>query len=155
MASTNQSTQESGNTAADPANLPQEALDLAGKLFDWARQGSTSQLREYVGAGIPPNLTNDKGDTLLMLAAYHGHADTVSMLLEKGADANALNDKGQSPIAGAVFKGYADVVKVLVDEGKADVQAGQPSAVDCARMFKREDLLSVMGVPNGATSTAD
>ncbi|WP_324273106.1 hypothetical protein [Blastococcus brunescens] len=30
------------------------------------------------------NLTNDKGDTLLILAAYHGHPGTVGALLDRG-----------------------------------------------------------------------
>jgi hypothetical protein len=47
-----------------------------------------------------------------MLAAYHGHAPLVKLLLEHGADPNALNDRGQSPLAGAVFKGEKDVVEV-------------------------------------------
>jgi ankyrin repeat protein len=80
-----------------------------------------------------------------MLAAYHGHAPTVSMLIAKGADPNVLNDRGQSPLAGAVFKGYADVVGVLVREGRADPTLGRPSAVECGIMFKRGDLLDVMG----------
>jgi len=130
----------------DPASLPPEALDLAAKLFDFAREGKTSDLETYITNGIPPNLTDSRGNTFLMLAAYHSHSDTVSMLIRKGADPNAANDRGQSPLAGAVFKGYADVVRVLVDEGKADVYGGTPNAVDCARMFKREDLLEIMGV---------
>ncbi|KAI9685171.1 MAG: hypothetical protein M1822_004758 [Bathelium mastoideum] len=122
------------------SSLPPEALDLATKLFDFARAGSTPELLQYLTAGIPPNLTNSKGDTLLMLAAYHGHAETVKMLLEKGADPNTLNDRGQSPLAGAVFKGWDEVVKVLFEGGgKAD--AGQPNAVDSARMFRKEQYL--------------
>jgi len=69
----------------------------------------------------------------------------ISQTVE-GADPNAANDRGQSPLAGAVFKGYSDVVRVLVDEGKADVYGGTPNAVNCAMMFKREDLLEIMGV---------
>ena len=129
----------------DPSQLPPEALDLASKLFDFARQGKTPELRQYVSAGIPVNLTNHKGDTLLMLAAYHGHVDTVSMLLELKADVNVQNDRGQSPIAGAVFKGYTEVTKALVDGG-ADLYSGQPNAVDCARMFKRDNILAMFGV---------
>lgn len=83
-----------------------------------------------------------------MLAAYHGHAATVKMLLDTGADANVLNDRGQSPVAGAVFKGYDEVVRVLV-KGGADVWAGQPSAVECARMFKRRGCLELFGVEEG------
>lgn len=125
--------------------LPPEALQLATKLFDFARAGSTDQLSQYVSAGIPPNLTNHKGDTLLMLAAYYGHPETVKALLEKGADPDAINDRGQSPIAGAVFKGHDEVVRVL-KEGGADLHAGQPNAVDAARMFKREECLRLFGV---------
>lgn len=47
-----------------------------------------------------------------MLAAYHGHADLVKLLLEHGADANRLNDRGQSPLAGAVFKKEDNVIDV-------------------------------------------
>ena len=76
----------------------------------------------------------------------HGNAETVRVLIEKGADVNAINDRGQSPIAGAVFKGYDEVVKVLVEEGRADVNAGQPSAVQAAHMFKRDECLRLFGV---------
>lgn len=89
-----------------------------------------------------------------MLAAYHGNAETVRLLIEKGADVNAINDRGQSPIAGAVFKGYDEVVKVLVDEGKADIRAGQPNAVQAAEMFKREECLRILGVEGEVGATA-
>lgn len=128
-----------------PTQLPPEALQLATKLFDFAREGRTPELRQYVTAGIPVNLTNHKGDTLLMLAAYHGHVETVRMLIERSADVNALNERGQSPIAGAVFKGYDEVVKALVEAG-ADIRAGQPNAVDSAKMFRRQECLRLFGV---------
>jgi ankyrin repeat protein len=136
-------------TAPDLSTLPPAAIDLATTLFNCARQGDTNTLSYYLALGIPPNLTNGSGSTLLMLAAYHGHAATVRMLLTAGADPNALNDHGQSPLAGAVFKGYGEVVKVLVVEGLADVFTGIPNAVDTARMFRRVDLLAMMGVVNG------
>lgn len=132
----------------DPSSLPPAALDLAAKLFDLARAGDTSTLHQYLSAGVPKNLTNSSGDTLLMLASYHGHAETAKMLLDNGADANVLNARGQSPIAGAVFKGYDEVVRALY-EGGADVMLGQPNAVDCARMFKRGNCLKLFGVEEG------
>lgn len=141
-------TDTASQPAANPASLPPAALDLAAKLFDLARAGDTPTLQQYVSAGIPKNLTNASGDTLLMLASYHGHAETAKMLLDVGADANVLNGRGQSPIAGAVFKGYDDVVRVLY-QGGADLQAGQPNAVDCARMFKRSNCLKLFGVEEG------
>lgn len=52
----------------------------------------------------------------LMLAAYHGHAELVVLLMQHGADPNRLNDRGQSPIAGAVFKKEDAVVDVSLTE---------------------------------------
>ena len=121
-----------------------ELVDLATKVFGLARSGAADDLAAYVDAGVPVNLTNDKGDSLLMLAAYHGHADSVAMLLARGADPNLANDKGQTPLAGAVFKNEIAVVRALVGGG-ADPNAGQPTAVDAARMFGKSDLLDLFG----------
>ena len=123
---------------------PDDAMaELAGRLFDMARNGDTASLAAYVDAGVPVNLTNGKGDTLLMLAAYHGHAEAVRALVERGADVDRPNDRGQSPLAGAVFKGEDEVVRVLA-AGGADPRSGHPTAVDTATMFGREDLLAVL-----------
>jgi uncharacterized protein len=115
-------------------------LEFAGRLFDLARQGKTAELSGYVDEGIPVNLTNDKGDSLLMLAACHGHAALVTALLERGADADQTNDRGQTPLAGAVFQGNDEVVRALVAAG-ADPDAGTPSARETARTVGRGDLL--------------
>jgi ankyrin repeat protein len=48
----------------------------------------------------------------VMLAAYHGHAPLVKLLIEHGANPNTLHDRGQSPLAGAVFKNEPEVVEV-------------------------------------------
>ncbi|MDX3526559.1 ankyrin repeat domain-containing protein [Streptomyces sp. ID05-39B] len=122
-----------------------EVVELATKIFDLARRGQTEELVAYVDEGVPANLTNDRGDSLLMLAAYHGHAEAVRALLARGADADRINDRGQTPLAGAVFKGETDVIKALLEAG-ADPAAGTPSAVDTARMFAKAELLELFGV---------
>ncbi|MEU1278329.1 ankyrin repeat domain-containing protein [Streptomyces sp. NPDC005805] len=119
-----------------------EVIELATKVFDLARRGETETLAAYLDAGVPANLTNDKGDTLVMLAAYHGHAAAVEALLARGAEADRANDRGQTPLAGAVFKGEDAVIRALL-AGGADPAAGTPSAVDTARMFGKADLLEL------------
>ncbi|KAB1989573.1 ankyrin repeat domain-containing protein [Streptomyces populi] len=121
-----------------------EVVELATKIFDLARRGETETLVAYVDAGVPADLTNDRGDSLVMLAAYHGHAGAVRALLERGAEADRVNDRGQTPLAGAVFKGEEAVIRVLLAAG-ADPAAGTPSAVDTARMFAKTDLLELFG----------
>ncbi|MDW6058592.1 ankyrin repeat domain-containing protein [Streptomyces sp. FXJ1.4098] len=131
------------NREAEPAHDP-EVLQLAATVFDLARHGDTDTLAAYVDAGVPANLTNDKGDSLLMLAACYGHPATVSSLLHRGADPDRPNERGQTPIAGAALKGEEEVVRVLL-AGGADPRAGSPSAVEAARMFRRRDLLALFG----------
>ncbi|MEV7233014.1 ankyrin repeat domain-containing protein [Streptomyces sp. NPDC051020] len=121
-----------------------EVVELATKVFDLARRGETETLAAYVDAGVPANLTNDRGDSLLMLAAYHGHAPAVAALVSRGADPDRANDRGQTPLAGAVFKGEAAVIEALLAAG-ADPDAGTPSATDVARMFGKADLLGLFG----------
>lgn len=121
-----------------------EVIELATKIFDLARQGEAEQLAAYVDAGVPANLTNDHGQSLVMLAAYHGHAAAVEVLLARGADPNRANDRGQTPLAGAVFKGEEAVIHALL-AGGADPAAGTPSALDTARMFGKADLLELFG----------
>ncbi|MFB9662718.1 ankyrin repeat domain-containing protein [Glycomyces mayteni] len=115
----------------------EEFRDIAEAAFDLARAGETDRLLAFVAAGLPVDLANGSGDSLLMLAAYHGHAATVAALIGAGAAVDRCNDRQQSPLAGAVFKNYEDVVAVLLDAG-ADPDAGTPSARQTAAMFDRD-----------------
>ncbi|MGI8949347.1 MAG: ankyrin repeat domain-containing protein [Ornithinimicrobium sp.] len=123
---------------------PDQLLDVAHACFDFARQGDAIRLSAYVARGVPVDLTDAQGNTLIMLAAYHGHAETVRALAASGADVDRLNDRGQSPLAGAVFKGEDDVVRVLLAAG-ADPDQGTPSPRATAAMFGREDLIPADG----------
>jgi ankyrin repeat protein len=113
-----------------------ELVEAAHQMFDLARHGEAALLMAHVDAGVPADLTDAEGNTLLMLGAYHGHAAVVAGLAERGADVNRLNDRGQSPLAGAVFKGEDEVVATLLGLG-ADRDTGTPSARQTADMFGR------------------
>jgi ankyrin repeat protein len=120
-------------------------VELAGRVFDLARGGQTEELAAYVDAGVPVNLTNDKGDTLLILAAYHGHPATVGALLDRGADHARANDRGQTALAAAVFRQSTETVTRLLAAG-ADPDAGGPSARATATFF---DLAEMAGLLDG------
>jgi hypothetical protein len=57
----------------------------------------------------------------LALAAQHGHADVVRLLLDAGEDPNRYNPDGyhshSTPLHQAVWSDQADVVRLLVDRG--------------------------------------
>jgi ankyrin repeat protein len=129
--------------------LDAETLTFAHRMFDLARDGATDELAGYVDAGLPVNLTNDKGDTLLILAAYHAHPETVAALLARGADHTRTNDRGQTALAAAAFRSSGDAVRALLAAG-ADPHHGSPSAVETAHFFDLPEMLALLtGPPAG------
>ncbi|MCW2569305.1 MAG: ankyrin [Mycobacterium sp.] len=127
--------------------LDEEVLAFARQMFELARAGEAARLAEYLGAGVPPNMTNEKGDTLLILAAYHNHPETVRVLLEHGADHARTNDRGQTALAAAVFRQNAETVNILL-AGGADPNAGGPSAVEMAKFFDLPEMQALLeGTP--------
>ena len=50
---------------AEPGQLPPEALALATRLFNAARQGQMDIFEQALRGGLKPNMTNDKGDSLV------------------------------------------------------------------------------------------
>jgi ankyrin repeat protein len=126
-----------------PPEVSDDVLQFAARMFDLARSGETALLMEYVDAGLPVNLTNSAGDSLLMLAAYYDRAGTVEALLARGADCNRINDRGQTVLAAATFRGSADEVEMLLKAG-ADPYLGSPSAIEVARFFAYLDMVELL-----------
>lgn len=124
--------------------LDDETLAFAQRVFDLAREGATAELAGLLDAGLPPNLTNHNGDTLLMLAAYQDHPATVRMLLEHGADTARVNDRGQTALGAAVFRRSEASVQALLAHG-ADPGLGAPSAREVAAFFDLPDMLALLG----------
>ncbi|MFI6263344.1 ankyrin repeat domain-containing protein [Micromonospora sp. NPDC051006] len=123
--------------------LDAETLAFAHRMFDLARAGATEELSGHLDAGLPVNLTNDKGDTLLILAAYHAHPETVAALLARGADHSRINDRGQTALAAAVFRSSSEAVRALLAAG-ADPDHGVPSAMDTARFFDLPPMVELL-----------
>jgi hypothetical protein len=132
-------------TAAAP-ELDDETLAFAARLFDLARDGADGRADELAGhldAGLSADLTNSRGDTLLLLAAYHQQTDTVRTLLAHGADPDRVNDKGQTALAAAVFRKDREIVRMLREKG-ASPSAGNPSAIATAMFFGIPEMLTLL-----------
>ena len=128
--------------AAAGAQLSPEQLAELATLFDLARTGDPLLL-DYLAAGVPANLTNSQGDTLLILAAYHRQADLVRELLAHGADTERVNDRGQTALGCAVFRQDAALVTMLLDAG-ADPDAGGRSAREFADFFGLPEMAALL-----------
>jgi len=126
--------------------LPDAAAELA-------RKGGTTGLSALLKGGLAVDAQDAKGNTLLMLASYHGKAETVAMLLKARATVDLRNAKGQTPLGGVAFKGYADIATLLLDAGADPLadQGGQ-TPVDYATMFGRQEILVLLRERRGAAA---
>ena len=77
-----------------------------------------------------------------MLAAYHNHEHTVSMVLEYGANIDRRNNHGQTPLGGAAFKGKLPLVKLLLEAG-ADINANNGGG-KTSLMFGHRDVVEYL-----------
>lgn len=114
--------------------------------FDRARRGETNDLAGMLRQGLPVNLCDRRGNSLLLLASYHGHLETARMLLKAGADVDLRNSKGQTPLGGVAFKGHLKLAELLLWHG-ADIHAdngGGITPIMFASMFGRADMVALL-----------
>src|SRR5260370_42143060 len=95
---------------------------LQQMALDFARNGETEPLVEMIRHGLPVNLADAKGNSLLMLASYNGEVETTRMLIGHGAEVDRRNDPSQTPLGGAAFEGDEEIVALLIAHG-ADIDA--------------------------------
>lgn len=124
----------------EPANqsvpeLSDEELAFLHSTFDLARQGEAEKLLALIGEGLPVDLTDHKGDSLLILASYSGQNDLARGLVERGATVDRLNDVGQSALTCAVFRQNAELTRFLLESG-ADPKLGPQNAWAVTEMFE-------------------
>jgi ankyrin repeat protein len=114
--------------------------------FDRARRGETDALAEMLREGLPLNLCDRRGNSLLLLASYHCHLETARMLLKAGVDVDLRNSKGQTPLGGVAFKGYLQLAELLLWHG-ADIHAdngGGLTPIMFASMFGRIEMVALL-----------
>ena len=137
------------SATSEPALTPAEEqryAELQQMALDFARNGETDTLVSMLRAGLAPNLADHKGNTLLMLAAYHGQLAAAQALLDYGAEVDRPNDHGQTPLGGVAFKGDLALAELLLDHG-ADLEADNGLGMTplmFAAMFGRHEMVALL-----------
>ncbi len=144
--------QTDAQQAPGPVGLTEQQLDELRAMFDVARSGDV-RLAEWVDQGLPVNLTNESGDTLLILACYHRHHDLAAALVARGADLERVNERGQTALGCAVFRQDEALVSMLLEAG-ADPDTGGQSARSIAHFFGLKGMSHLLDGPRGAGGEA-
>jgi len=99
----------------------------AADLWTAAREGQADAVRAALDGGTaadarPPG----GGETALVLAVLHGHAETARLLLDRGADVAQKSYQDNTPLHIAAFLAHPDLVQLLRERGApADARNAQ------------------------------
>ncbi|HJT19667.1 MAG TPA: ankyrin repeat domain-containing protein [Nitrospira sp.] len=86
------------------------------------------------------------GTRPLMLAAAHGHRETVEALLDAGADVNAEDLTGWTALHAGAYKGDIPTVSLLLERGARPKKARWflKSPSNIAEMLDHQDLVPIL-----------
>jgi ankyrin repeat protein len=83
------------------------------------KRGDEINLRKALDERLDPNLVNQNGWSLLMLAAVEGDVSLGRLLLEHNANPALKNNKDDTALTMATHRGFTAFVKLLEEHGTA------------------------------------
>ncbi len=124
----------SGETVAAPEKGESEGGgNVFGKIFGWMTPGTNAKKESNERPERPRygDLVGVQGGvTALLLAARQGNVETVTALLDNGADVNQVSEGSKtSPLLIATMNGRFDLAKILLDRGADPNLASEPAGV--------------------------
>jgi Ankyrin repeats (3 copies) len=124
-----------------PPNARRAQIIFWKRTTDWTSLRGGDGRAAAVKSGADLNAWDAQGNPALLVAALHGNADAVRVLLEAGVDVNATNRAG----ATALIYGVSDPVKV-----KLLLRRG--ANPNHASLHGTTRLIAAAGSPNGLSS---
>lgn len=67
-------------------------------IFSYARHGRVEEIEKLLGKGLPVDVRDTYGNTLLIIACQNGNKRVAKAVLRRGANINARNHKGNTPL---------------------------------------------------------
>jgi ankyrin len=107
---------------------------------------SPEDLKARLEKGEDVNTKDDKGRSLLYLAAADGNREAVELLLTKGAEINLITNTGKTPLHIAVINDHIAVAGLLLKKGADPNQKDKDgnTPMDYARSLKRDGFVELL-----------
>jgi ankyrin repeat protein len=67
-------------------------------IFSFARHGRIEEIEKLLHKGVPVDVRDQYGNTLLITACQNGNKRVAKAVLRRGADINSRNFKGNTPL---------------------------------------------------------
>jgi len=99
-------------------------------LFSRARHGRYKEVETLLDTGLSPDLRDEFGNTVLIIAAQNGNKRITKICLRRGANINAQNFRGQTSLHYCYAFGYVELGRYLESKG-ANPKIRNEFGLDC------------------------
>uniref|UniRef100_A0A452F0F2 Ankyrin repeat domain-containing protein 27 n=1 Tax=Capra hircus TaxID=9925 RepID=A0A452F0F2_CAPHI len=128
-------TEEDLEEAEDAAGVVD--LEFCHPLCQCPKCAPAQKLAKIPASGLGVNVTNQDGSSPLHVAALHGRADLILLLVKHGASVGARDASQAVPLHLACQQGHFQVVKCLLESNakpnKKDISGNTPLIHACSR----------------------
>ncbi len=117
------------------------------QAFEAIYAGKKARVIKLVQRDVDINAADEEGNSLLMMAAWHGKEDIAQWLLDNGVTVDQEDNYSKTALIYAADQGHASVVKLLLEHG-ADInkvdEFAQQKPLDYAVARDHEDVVKIM-----------
>uniref|UniRef100_A0A7S4L0K1 Uncharacterized protein n=1 Tax=Guillardia theta TaxID=55529 RepID=A0A7S4L0K1_GUITH len=123
-------------------------------LFSRARHGRYKEVEALLDSGLSPDLRDEFGNTVLIIAAQNGNKRITKICLRRGANINAQNFRGQTSLHYCYAFGYMELGSYLESKG-ANPKIRNEFGLDCYEGIEpAEERLDTGGAEEGGDSSS-
>ena len=94
--------------------------DVRKTAFKKVRNNKVEEVRALLDDGVPVDIMDGSGNTLLAVACQNGHKRLSRVMLKRGADINSQNKRGQTPLHYCFAFDHLELADYLISKGADD-----------------------------------
>ena len=88
-----------------------------GNILDAVQSGDIATVKKFLDEGVPVDLADEEGWSLLHHAAALGQVEVINLLHEKGCHVDMLDNEGRTPLHYAATNGDIETIRLLIAMG--------------------------------------
>ena len=88
-----------------------------GDIFDAVQSGDITTVKKFLDEGVPVDLTDEEGWSLLHHAAALGQVEVINLFREKDCCVDLIDNEGRTPLHYAATNGDIETIGLLIEMG--------------------------------------
>jgi len=97
------------------------SLRSAQDIFSFARHNRVEEVESLLDRGVPINVRDKYGNTILSIGCQNGHKRILKLALRRGADINCTNHRGNTALHFCFKYGFHTTLGAYLISKGADV----------------------------------